>query len=283
MIRLFFVFILSGFLFAQSIHTDEDLRICKQKFELADSLDLSDKPINQVIIEIAKSFVGIEYVANTLQNENEEKLKIHLTGLDCYTFLEASLVFARTVKAGKSDFTDFENELEKIRYRNGKLKDYTSRLHYFSDWLYEMDKRGIIVDITEKVGGERYDKVINFMSSNPKFYKELKGNSLFVDKMKKIEEDINKRKYFYVEQFNIEEIESELQDGDLIGITSDISGLDISHVGLAIKMNNGRVHFLHAPLAGKKIQITKMPLSEYVKNNKKQTGIMIGRALELKN
>jgi len=282
MIKLFFIFILSGLLFCQSVHTDEDVQICKQKFEFAASNKLSEKPISKIFVEIAKSFLGVNYAANTLQNKNKEELKIHLDGLDCYTFVETSLVFARNIKYGRTKFSDFESELENIRYRNGKLGDYTSRLHYFSDWLFEMNNRNIIDLVTEKIGGKKYDKKIDFMSTYPRYYKELKNNPLFIKKITEVEKRINKRQYFYINQSEIKNIEYLLKDGDIIGVTTNISGLDISHVGIAVKMNNSRIHFLHAPVPGKKIQITTLSLLDYINKNKKQTGIMVGRIKEIK-
>jgi hypothetical protein len=56
--------------------------------------------------------------------------------------------------------------------------------------------------------------------------------------------------------------------------------LDIGHVGLAIKMDNGRIHFLHAPLADSKVQISELPLSDYAKKINKHTGIIVLRVLE---
>lgn len=283
MMKLFFVILFSGLILAQSVHTKEDVQICQAKFHLADSLKISSKPINEVFVDIAKSFIGLGYEANTLQNENQEQLRIHLTGLDCYTFMEAALTFARTIKSGKNKFSDYEKEIEFLRYRDGKMTDYTSRLHYFSDWLFDIEKRNIINQISKKIGGVEYNKEINFMSTHPNSYKELKSNPDFVKKMSEIEKEISKRKYFYLNQNDIEKIEDKIKNGDIIGITTDIKGLDISHVGIAVKMNNGRIHFLHAPITGKKIQITEIPLAEYIKGNKRQTGIMVARILEMKN
>ena len=75
-------------------------------------------------------------------------------------------------------------------------------------------------------------------------------------------------------------MESKIQSGDLIALTTSDKGLDIGHVGLAIKMDNGRIHFLHAPLVGSKVQITESPLSDYAKKIKKHTGIIVLRVLE---
>ncbi len=262
---------------AQSIYTQKDVDVCNSKFNLAVDQKLSSLPINQVIIEIGKSFLGTDYVANTLEVGDEEKLVINLTGLDCYLFLETSLVFARCIKKGNTTFEGYQKELINIRYRDGKLKEYPSRLHYFSDWIYDMDDRDIGKDITKELGGKRYVKKINFMSTHVDSYKQLKENPKFVKEISKIERQISTRKYFFIPQEEIASIEGKIQSGDIIGITTNVEGLDIAHTGIAIRMDDGRIHFMHAPNVGYKVQITEKPLADYIKGNKKQTGIMVLR------
>jgi hypothetical protein len=80
----------------------------------------------------------------------------------------------------------------------------------------------------------------------------------------------------------IEKNESKIQSGDIIGITTNITGLDISHTGIAIRMDDGRIHLMHAPNIGFKVQITDKPLSNYILGNKKQTGIIVLRPSEVK-
>ena len=169
-----FLFLFTIECWSQTIYTQKDVDVCNSKFNLAVEQKLSSLPINQVIIEIGKSFLGTDYVANTLEVGQEEKLVINLTGLDCYIFLETSLVFSRCIKKGKSTFEDYQKELTNIRYRNGKLNQYPSRLHYFSDWIYDMNKRGIGKDITKELGGKRFVKKINFMSTHVDSYRQLK-------------------------------------------------------------------------------------------------------------
>jgi hypothetical protein len=262
------------------VFSEKDVEVCKSKFTLAVDRSLSEKPINEVIIEIGKSFLKTEYVANTLEKEGDEQLVINLTGLDCTTFLETSLTFARCIKKGKTSFEDYQNELTFIRYRDGKLDMYPSRLHYFSDWIYNNQQKGIIKDITEDIGGKKIKFDLNFMSENPKYYTQLKDNPEFIPVISKQEDEINSRQYYYIPEDDIEKIESKIQSGDLIALTTSDIGLDIGHVGLAIKMDNGRIHFLHAPLAGSKVQITETPLSDYAKKIKKHTGIIVLRVLE---
>lgn len=282
-IPLFTFFVFSFFtlsLSAQPIYTQQDVEICNSKFELALSKNLSEKPINEIIIEIGKSFLGTDYIANSLEKGEKEQLVIHLTGLDCYTFLESTLVLARCIKAGKTTFEDYKDELQNIRYRDGILKEYPSRLHYFSDWIYDMDKRGIGKDITKQIGGVPYKKQIDFMRKHIDSYRQLKENPMFVLEIATIEKIISKRKMFYIPQEKIEKVENKIESGDIIGITTNIEGLDISHTGIAIRMDDGRIHLLHAPNVGHKVQISEKPLSEYIKANKKQTGIMVLRVID---
>jgi hypothetical protein len=278
-------FIVISFLFitvlnAQSIFTDQDVKICKSKFELAVSKNLEKMPINDVVVAIGKSYLGLDYEAHTLESGDTEKLVIHLSGLDCYTFIESDLVFARCIKEGKTTFKDYERELTKVRYRNGKIDGYPSRLHYASDWLYDNAKRGILKDITEEIGGIKYDKKIDFMTTHPDLYKQLKDNPKFVQEIKAVEDSINNRNYYYIPQNFISCVEDKIQDGDIILITAKTKGLDISHDGIAVKMEDGRIHFMHAPNVGKKVQITEQPLADYIKSIDKHTGIMVARVLE---
>ena len=273
------ILFLSGNIYSQ-IFSEKDVEICNSKFNLAVEKSLSEKPINEVITEIGKSFLKTEYVANTLEKDGDEQLVINLTGLDCTTFLETSLTFARCIKKDKTSFEDYQNELTYIRYRDGKLDKYPSRLHYFSDWIYNNQQKGIVKDITKEIGGKEIKFNLNFMSENPKYYKQLQENPEFIPVIREQEKEINARQYYYIPEDDIEKLESKIQSGDLIALTTSDKGLDIGHVGIAIKMDDGRIHFLHAPLAGSKVQITETPLSDYTKKIKKHTGIIVLRVIE---
>jgi hypothetical protein len=272
------LFLLSGLILAQTVYTENDVQICKSKFRIAVDKNLTDKSLNEVIVEIGKSFLGLDYEASTLDKSIDEKLVIHLSGLDCYTFLENSFVLARCIKQGKTSFEDYQKELQNIRYRNGILKGYISRLHYFTDWIFDCSTRGIVKDITKEIGGEPYNKPVNFMSTHPASYKQLKDNPALVKEIEAIEKEMAERKHYYIPEEKLSGIESKIQSGDLIAITTNIEGLDVSHVGIAVKMDDGRIHLMHSPNAGKKIQITEQPLIDYLLANKRQTGVMVVRA-----
>ncbi len=275
------LFVYFGFISLNAqIFSEKDIEICNAKFEFAVSKSLSEKPLNEIIVEIGKSFLGTEYVAHTAEKEGEEQLVINFSGLDCTTFLETSLTLARCIKQNKFSFENYQKELTFIRYRDGKIDRYPSRLHYFSDWIYNNVKKGIIKDVTKEIGGEEKVFNINYMSSNPHLYLHLRETPEFIPIIKSQEVEISKRTYYYIPEDKIGGIEEKIQTGDLIALTTNIEGLDIGHVGFAIKMEDGKIHFMHAPLAGSKVQISELSLSDYAKKIKKHTGIIVLRTQE---
>ncbi|NWF89465.1 MAG: DUF1460 domain-containing protein [Ignavibacteriaceae bacterium] len=277
-IRLFFITLYFSFPIFSQVYTQKDVEICNSKFELAIDKKLSEKPISEIISEIGKSFLETPYEAFSLEKEGDEQLVIHLSGLDCTTFLENTLTLSRCIKKGNTTFEDYQKELTYIRYRDGKLKGYPSRLHYFSDWIFNNTSKGIVKDVTKEIGGEKIKFNVFFMSKNPDKYKHLNETPAFIPTIAKQEKAINKRQYYFIPNAKVEQLESKIQNGDLIAITTNIKGLDIGHVGIAVKESDGRIHFLHAPLAGSKVQISEKPLPEYLAAVKKHTGIIVLRA-----
>ena len=275
------IILLFAFVFTQAqIVTEKDKEICASKFELAVNESLATQPIGDVITAIGKSFLGLDYEAFTLEKGEKETLVVHLTGLDCTTFLENAVVFSRCIKKGKTSFADYTKELEFVRYRNGKLGAYPSRLHYFSDWIFNNTKKKIVEDVTKSIGGEPIQFKVGYMTKHPDSYRQLKENKKFIAVIAKQEKAINARTYFYIPKEKVDGIESQIHNGDLIAITTNLEGLDIGHVGIAVKMKDGRIHFMHAPLVGSKVQISELPLGGYLAKIKKHTGVIVLRPQE---
>ena len=278
---LIILFLLFNIPISSQIYTQKDVDIFKKLLNKAQQDSLNNESIGKIIVEIGKQFIGTDYIEHSLEVGDKEDLVVNLRNFDCTTFLDNSLVLARLVKKNDTSFKDYINELTHERYRNGKLNQYPSRLHYFSDWLYDAEKRGLIKNISKEIGGKIYDKKIFFMSKNYKLYKQL-SNENFFKEIEQTENEINKRKYYYIPKEMIIKVEDKIRTGDLIAITTNIDGLDIAHVGIAIKMENRRIHYLHAPNVGQKVKISDKPLADYLMGNKSQTGIMVARALEPK-
>ncbi|HWP81369.1 MAG TPA: N-acetylmuramoyl-L-alanine amidase-like domain-containing protein [Bacteroidota bacterium] len=262
-----------------SLFENEDVEICKRTFDRAVSRSLFQRPIGEVVVEIGKSFLGTDYLAHALEVPGEERLVVNLRGLDCVSLCENALVFARCVKLGKTSFEDYKAQLQFIRYRGGIIDQYPSRLHYFSDWIFDNGKKGVLRNMTREFGGERYLKPVNFMSTHPQAYRQLRERPEFVEMIKQQEKEISQREMFHISKNRIKEIEKNIDGGDMLAITTSIEGLDVSHTGIAV-WKEERLHMLHAPDVGFKVTITDLPLAEYLQTFKRQMGIIVARPLE---
>ena len=239
--------------------------------------DYSEKSPNELNIEIGKWFLATPYVEKTLELPGAEKLVINTTGVDCTTFLETVVTLTRIAKSGSVSFDSFEKEMENLRYRGGKNQGYPSRLHYFSDWIFDNQEKGIIKDVTSEIGGSPYPNAPTFMTENPQFYRQL-SESENLEAIKEDELKIAKRGYFYIPKAKIALLEKNIRSGDLIAITTSMPNLDIVHTGFAIK-KNGRIHLLHASSKNMEVEISEKPLSDYLAGNKSQSGIMVSRLI----
>ena len=234
-----------------------------------------DLPAGELLVRIGQSFTGTPYVAHTLETGTDEALVVNLREFDCTTFDETCLALALTVKAGKTDFGSYKQQLEKVRYRHGVRDGYLSRLHYFSDWLYSNTLQGLLSPLDSSFQ-RPFRKPVNFMSTHPGSYWMLKSNPGLVALIAGQEKTISSRNMYFLPKEKLQANEQQLHNGDIVGLTSGIPGLDIAHVGLVIRMN-GRVHLLHASSTLKKVVVSDEPLADYLAGKKSFTGIMIAR------
>ena len=206
-----------------------------------------------------------------MDNAEKEALTIRFDGFDCTTFVELILAESR------SPF-DVNGHVINTRYRNGILMDYASRIHYFTEWIYQSDALQIVRDITPEIPCSRpYKFNINFMSQHRAKYKQLQNDEQF-DKIVEMEKSINHYTWKFIPKEKVKECSKYIHDGDIIAITTNIVGLDISHLGFAF-YKKGKLHLLHASSDAKKVVISSQSLSAYLVSNKKQTGIMVLRPL----
>lgn len=269
-------FIPKNNLFSSLTNSFDEIELIKKRLADYERL-IKDTQISYIVATIGEDFLGTPYEAGTLDvNTDEEKLILKISSFDCVTFVENVLNFSRLAYFKKPTIDDFKNELTKIRYRNGAIEDYTSRLHYFCDWIYDNEKKGIVKDITKDIGGIPYEKEINFMTSHLDSYPQLKNNKSLVKKMYEIEDNINLRKKYYLKKYGLKQNQSEILTGDIIALTTEIAGLDITHTGIAIN-DNGKVLFLHASQKAGEVIISNEGLLGYINSIKKCTGVIVAR------
>lgn len=249
--------------------------------------NLEQLPIGKRVVGYGKLLLGVPYVDKTLEvNPYSESLVCNLEGLDCVTFFENAWAFALAVKAPiESQQLSFRNALINSRYRNGQLDGYASRLHYTTDYFYNNAQRGKLKEMTTSIGGIYAvieDKPIDFMSNHPASYKQIENNETEWKRIEFYEREMaNRGGFYYIKKENVAKIEKGIQDGDLIGITTSIPGIDCSHTGIAVRGDDGRIHLMHASLTKKKVIISDEPLADYLAGNAKQTGIIVYRPLEV--
>jgi len=256
-------------------HREKDRRIFGKLIRFLDNKKSSAVFSNQLILEIGKFFLGTTYAANTLDARGTEQLVINLRKFDCVTFVENVVALAWLFRSQQRSFRTFQKLLHKIRYRRGRIQGYTSRLHYFSDWICDNRMKGIIRDVMTEIGGRPLKKAISFMTTYPDLYPSLK-NAAILRRMKVVEKRISKRSLSFVPKKTLGRFEDRIQDGDIIAITSSTEGLDIQHVGIAARLKN-RIHLLHASSREGKVVLSKQTLSQYLGQSQTRTGIMVAR------
>lgn len=263
--------------FAQS-KFDPHAEICLQKFALAKKQGLPDQSMNAIVAAIGMSFLDAPYKAHTLEGNAPEQLVVNLKEFDCVTFVETTLALARCIKMQKMTFEEFKRQLQFIRYRDGIIDGYASRLHYFSDWIDNNVQKGVVKNMAPELQGVPFEKRIHFMTSNRSSYPQLANDDVY-HAIRGVETELNLRRRTYIPKATLINVRDNILDGDILGITTAIEGLDITHTGFALRFMNYQ-RFLHAPLSGQNVQITKRTLVDYLGQDEKRTGIMVARPLD---
>lgn len=271
------LFLTAEISFAQQITcSPEDKEAFENKTIEIDGL--LEKDFGKTMVAIGKTFMGIPYVAKTLEIGETESLVVNLHGLDCTTYVENILAFSSLLRDGKDDFESFTKALETIRYKDGTLDGYGSRLHYFTEWIRNNERKGLLKDITSVAGGIEIKKDINFMGTHRDLYPFLKDDKNF-EKILTTEKELAQESFCYLPQDQIVANEYLIQTGDIIALATSINGLDVTHTGIATREKDGRIHLLHASTGSMQVEVSKLPLAEYLKGIKKNIGILVARPL----
>ncbi len=240
-------------------------------------------PIGERTAAVGRSLVGTRYKGFTLEIDNRtESPSVNFTGLDCWTFFELSLAFARMLDESEENWTPERllHYIELDRYRDGQCTgDYLSRLHYLEDWLADNDRRGLVHDLTRSLGGVSVPHAAQEMTRGWKSYRYLKANRSLLAPLARMEARVSGRPLYQIPKSRVAAIESQLRTGDIIGIVShDGRMFGTSHVGLALRSSDGVLHFMHAssPRNYGRVVIDAR-LSNYLYRYGSDTGIMVAR------
>jgi hypothetical protein len=265
---------------------DEDWDVFASTVQAAEAEGLAALPMGDLMAEIGQRLVGTAYVPRTLEVDGPERLVINFRGLDCVTFVENVHALATLIKAGTSERLDdrgrvegeYERAVQSLRYRNGFVSGYSSRLHYFTDWIADAQRKLLVTDITRELGGVPDREPIDFMSTHPDAYRQLADPDAFED-IVRAEARLNAQGRFFIPEGQIADVEAEIRSGDIIAATSTVAGLDVAHTGLALWVD-GTLRLLHAPLVGEAVQVSETSLAERILRIDGQDGIIVARPHE---
>lgn len=239
------------------------------------------------VAQVAHAFVGRPYLEASLEalpsrEGAPEPLICRLDAFDCVTLVENSVAIARAIAladaAHPASYGVYRTQLETLRYRGGVRGDYATRLHYFSDWVADNERRGNVKDLTPSLGGQADRRPITFMSTHRGAYRKL-GDDRTYKEIQATEANLTRTPRYVLPNAKVAGILPLLQSGDVIAFATDIEGLDVVHTGLIYRLPNGQVHLLHAPEPGQKVTVSTKPLVEYLKLFPRHVGVILARPL----
>lgn len=244
-------------------------------------------PIGERTAAVGRALVGTRYKSFTLEIDNRiEAPSVNFNGMDCWTFYEIALAFARLLSEPEENWTPEQllHYIELDRYRGGHCTgEYLSRLHYLEDWLADNDRRGLIEDLTGNLGGSSVPHSAREMTVGWRHYRYLAANRALLGPLGQMEARVSSRPLLQIPKSRVAAIEPKLRSGDIIGIISrDRSGLySTSHVGLALRTPDGVLHFMHAssPRNYGKV-VVDSSISSYLARYHTDSGILVARPLK---
>jgi hypothetical protein len=243
--------------------------------------------LGRAAVRVGELAVGTPYEAFALEAylraggdpRSTEPLTLSLTHFDCVSLVESCLAVARVARAGGSPIWEgFGREVERMRYRDGTRGDYTTRLHYFSEWIADGERRGLVRDLGRSLGGMEDTRPLRFMSQHRASYSALKDERV-LQGIAAMERRLDARARRVVPTAKIASVADRIETGDVLAFATSIPGLDVSHSAMAYRDADGVLRVLHAPLSGGTVEVSKATLPEYVAALARGTGILVARPI----
>ena len=244
-------------------------------------------PIGGSAVRVGELAAGTPYEPSTLEAYlrgggsplDREPLTLSLTHFDCVTLVESCLAVARVAgERGVPTWESFGREMERMRYRGGERRGYTSRLHYFSEWIADGAKRGLVRDLGAELGGVEDGRPLRFMTRHRASYPAFADEQVYRE-IGTIERRLDGRPRRVIPTARIPEVADRIESGDVLAFATAIPGLDVTHAAFAYRDAAGVLRVLHAPLSGGVVEITRATLPEYVAAIRRATGILVARPL----
>ena len=253
----------------------------------AENLSRPETPVGRAATRVGELAIGTPYVAFTLEEyiraggdpTATEPLTLSLTKFDCVSLVESCLAISRVADdTAPPAWERFASEMERMRYRGGVRRDYASRLHYFSEWISDGARRGLLRDIAGELGGIEDSRPLRFMTEHRSSYPALANDAVFAE-IGAMERRLDASPRRVVPTSRIPDVSDRIESGDVLAFATSIPGLDVTHSAFAYRDDAGVLRVLHAPLSGGSVEITTSTLPEYVGAIRRSTGILVARPL----
>ena len=253
----------------------------------AEGLSRLEAPIGPAVTRVGELASGTPYEPATLEAylraggspARTEPLTLSLTRFDCLTLVEACLAVARVANdEGLPSWERFGREMERMRYRGGERRGYASRLHYFSEWITDGEKRGLLGDRGAELGGVEDARPLRFMTEHRASYPALADDGVLRE-IRAMEHRLDWDPRRVVPTERIPEVADRIATGDVLAFATEIPGLDVTHAAFAYRDAERILRVLHAPLSGGVVEVTRATLPEYVAAIRRSTGILVARPL----
>lgn len=237
------------------------------------------------MLYFARQFDRKPYASHTLEGGTEEHLIVNLHSFDCTTFIESVAALALCHLNDRRTFSDYCQQLIQLRYRQGKMTDYTSRLHYFTWWTDDNIQKGLMSDVlatNEAIAPLTAIQTVNLnlMSTHPEQYKQLGNHPEFIPVIRKYEQETKGKQYRYLPKIQTNKRQNTplgaIHDGDIVAFTTSKQGVDVTHTGL-LYWQNGALHAIHCSSVYKRVTIDQRSLNAYQLQQTSQTGIRVFR------
>lgn len=252
-------------------HCDRDTTRINQLLDKG--LQSGLKTGNALVTFYAHQLEGTPYVGHTLEGDREV-LTINIDELDCTTFVETLYALARTTLEGRRSWRDYAAHLESVRYRGGIMGDYSTRLHYISEWIIDNFARGNLREVTADIPHSQHQiKTINFMTAHREAYRSLKNDSLMTQRIRHVEAKLINHRMPVLKKswLGSKDVKAALREGDFVGLVTNVDGLDISHMGIIVMDEKGEPHLLDASLSGGRVMLEPKPLKQHLSGSKSTT------------
>lgn len=220
--------------------------------------ELKNRPAlsnSERIAFISEKFLGTPYQSHRLQGSEEtpEKLVVDFRGLDCFTYLD----YVAALYASHSQDEFFKN-IVKTRYVNSEVK-FDKRKHFFTDWANSRPHTAEDITASLSPHAMTQPKHLNKKSHDRQYIKGV---------------PIVERPVTYIPRSAINsQLVTTLRSGDLIGMYTQLGGLDVTHVGFFIMTSQGPV-FRHASSSKEAQSVVDSPFISYLS---KYPGIVVLR------